>query len=115
MIIEFNLPEESGAYQTFVESNQSFTRVNFPDKIVVYTEGDIPEDPVPSVVSPTAIRYALNSLGYRDSFEQAVSAASCNIRDWWEFSLRLDTSSSFFTGLLAEGQLQEVFKLAAKL
>jgi hypothetical protein len=51
-----------------------------------------PADPEPMptiIVSPRQFRLALNKVGLRDQVEQAVAAASQDVRDMWEYSLEL--------------------------
>lgn len=53
-------------------------------------EGEIPVyvEPAPQIppVSPRQIRQALTQLNLRSVVEEAITAGSQDLKDWWEFS-----------------------------
>jgi hypothetical protein len=75
---------------------------------------------VPTSVTPRQIRLALNILGIRNTVEEAVSVASQDIKDTWNYSTEIDRNNPLIAGMantlgLAEAQVDSLFILASGL
>lgn len=79
---------------------------------------EAPPAPVPDVVTPRQIRWALNAAGLRGTVEGAIAAADQNTKDAWEFSNEVRRDNPLLNGLAAalgmsSEQLDDLFRLAA--
>lgn len=111
-ITTFNWPDDSEIYREFISQNLSYKSINFINQIIVYTGEDIPENLIPEKVTPVQFRKALNATGLRAIFENNVENSTQDIKDWWEFTLKLEYAEENFNGLLTEEQLDDVFRAA---
>lgn len=76
--------------------------------------------PVPSGVTPRQARMALTQVGLRAQVEQAVAAASQDVKDTWEFSVQVERDNPVLAALarqlnLTPEQVDDLFRLAATL
>lgn len=79
---------------------------------------EAPPAPVPDVVTPRQIRWALNAAGLRGTVEGAIAAADQNTKDAWEFSNEVRRDNPLLNSLAAalgmtSEQLDDLFRLAA--
>ncbi len=79
---------------------------------------EAPPAPVPDVVTPRQIRWALNAASLRATVEGAIAGADQNTKDAWEFSNEVRRDNPLLNGLAAalgmsSEQLDELFRLAA--
>ena len=92
----------------------------------VYFRGDEIPVPVPQVetcpqvVTPRQIRLALSAAGLRETVENAVAAGSQDLKDWWEYSLTIESNNALIVGMasqlnIASEQLDDLFISAAAL
>ena len=75
--------------------------------------------PVPSSVTPFQARRALNAAGLRQAAETAISSASEETRDAWEYAVSIERYSPFIAVVgqalgLDEGQIDQLFVAAAE-
>lgn len=88
------------------------------NRVVVYTDGDIPKPEKACVATAYQIRKALNQAGLRDSVEAHVKTMDKDVQDAWRYASNLERYSPVLINSaaligLTDTQLDDLFELAA--
>lgn len=79
-----------------------------------------PPPPVPESISPRQFRQALTHFGFRTTVENAIAAASQDMKDWYEYATSFDRSSPVVAAMAAQlgytsAQMDQVWTYGAAL